>query len=35
MDISLMINNIKLNIRVGVIMKYQGKVLVELSKRGF
>ena len=34
-DISIMINNIKLNIRVGVIFKYDNKVLVEVPKYNF
>ena len=34
MDISVVINNIKLNIRVGVIFKYGNETLIELSKIG-
>lgn len=34
-DLSIMINNIKLNIRVGVIFKYNDKVLVEVPKEHF
>ena len=34
-DIAIMINNIKLNIRVGVIFKYDDKVLVEVPKKHF
>ena len=34
MDISVVINNIKLNIRVGVILKYGDETLIELSKVG-
>jgi ADP-ribose pyrophosphatase YjhB (NUDIX family) len=34
-DLSIMINNIKLNIRVGVIFKYDNKVLVEVPKKNF
>lgn len=32
MDLSLMLDNIKLNIRVGMIFKYQDKVLIEIRK---
>ena len=32
MDISIVINDIKLNIRVGVILKYGDETLIELSK---
>ena len=31
-DLSIMIDDYKLNIRVGVIFKYQGKVLIEIRK---
>ena len=34
MDISLIINKIKLNIRVGVIFRYHEEVMIELSKIG-
>ena len=34
-DISLMIDNVKLNIRVGVIFKYHDEVLIELSSLGY
>jgi ADP-ribose pyrophosphatase YjhB (NUDIX family) len=34
-DISVMINNKKLNIRVGIIFKYEDKVLVEVPKYNF
>ena len=34
-DIAVMINNIKLNIRVGIIFKYQDKVLIEVPKYHF
>ena len=34
-DLSIMINNIKLNIRVGIIFKYENKVLVEVPKKKF
>ncbi len=33
-DLSIMVDDTKLNIRVGVILKYQEKVLLELSKVG-
>ncbi len=33
-DLSIMIDDIKLNIRVGVILKYGEKVLIEISKIG-
>ncbi|MBQ2872606.1 MAG: NUDIX domain-containing protein [Bacilli bacterium] len=31
-DLSVMINNVKLNVRVGAIIKYQNKILVERNK---
>lgn len=31
-DLSIMVGDYKLNIRVGVIFKYQGKVLIEIRK---
>ena len=34
-DISVMINNKKLNIRVGIIFRYEDKVLVEVPKYNF
>ena len=34
MDISIVINDIKLNVRVGVIFKYNNEVFIELSKIG-
>lgn len=34
MDISLMIGKIKFNLRVGVVLRYQDEVLIELSKIG-
>ena len=30
-DLSIMVDDVKLNIRVGIIFKYQDKVLIELS----
>ena len=34
-DISIMIDNIKLNIRAGIIFKYQDKILVEVPRVNF
>ena len=34
-DIAVMINNIKLNVRVGIIFKYQDLVLIEIPRINF
>ena len=35
MDLSIMLSNIKLNIRVGIIIRYNESVFIELSKLGY